>query len=235
GEQGALLMAKQSVKGAGKSGDGDPPVARRSAPRRPLQERGRARFEALLDTVEAMLVDQEPDQIGFYQIAERAGMAAASVYHFFPTKSAVFVALADRYFNHFRQAALEVPEDGDIRAWQDFVRARHRRAVAYYNAHPPAMKLILGAQPFLEIRSEDSSVNKEVSQQALAHIGRRFHLPRLVDPEMKFLISVSLADAVWRISYTEHGCITEPYAAEATRATLAYLHTFLPEALEPRG
>jgi AcrR family transcriptional regulator len=205
------------------------------APRQPLQERGRVRFEALLDTVEAMLADHDPDEIGFYQIAERAGMAAASVYHFFPTKSAVFLALAERYFAHFRQGLDFEAAAHETTTWQSYVRLRQERGVAYYNTHPPAMKLILGAQPFLEIRSEDSSVNKEVSRQAYDQLQRMFYVPFIRDPERKFLIALSIADAIWRISYTEHGYITPDYAAEALQATLAYLRTFLPEVLEPRA
>ncbi len=208
--------------------------ARRTAPRQPLQERGRARFEALLDTVEAMLAEHEPDQIGFYQIAQQAGMPAASVYHFFPTKSAAFLALAERYLNHFRRDAQHPVEAADIGCWQDVIRIRYERAVAYYNAYPPAMKLILGAQPFLEIRSADTTANEDISKHLLEQLRQAFHFPFLAEPEQKFLICLSIADAIWRISFTAHGRITPGYAREATQATLAYMRTFLPEVLEPR-
>jgi len=214
--------------------NGDERAARRSTPRRPLQERGRARFEALLDTVEAMLAENDPDQIGYYEIAERAGMPAATIYHFFPTKSAAFLALAERYLDHFRKAALQPINPGEIDSWQDFVRTGHQRAIEYYNAHPSAMKLILGAQPFLEIRSADSTANEDISRQLLEALRRAFHFPFIRDPEQKFLISLSISDAIWRVSFTQHGRITTDYAREATIASLAYMRTFLPERLEPR-
>ncbi len=209
--------------------------ARRTAPRQPLQERGRARFEALLDTVEVMLAEHEPDQIGFYQIAERAGMPAASVYHFFPTKNAAFLALARRYLDHFRQGARRPIDPAETGSWQDVIRKRHERAVAYYNAHPPAMKLILGVQPFLEIHDADSTANEDISKLLLEDLRRTFHFPYVAGPEQKFLICLSIADAIWRISFAAHRRITPDFAREATRATLAYMRTFLPEVLEPRG
>lgn len=209
-------------------------AGRRAGPRRPLQERGRARYEALLDCVEAMVVERDPTEIGFYEIAEKAGMAAASVYHFFPTKNAMFLALAERYFDHFRRGASVELDAARPSTWQDYFRQRHERAVAYYNANVPAMRLILGAQPFLDIRSVDNLVNKELSRRSYERLGCFFHLPYIVEPERKFLIGLSLADATWRISFTEHGRITPDYSAEATRAVLAYMRTFLPEDLEPR-
>lgn len=212
-----------------------PRLSSRLSPRQPRQDRSRARYEALLDTVEAMLAEQLPEDIGFYQIAERAGMAAASVYHLFPTKGAVFLALAERYFEKFLNGAVFGEKPSNITTWQDYVRERHQRAVAFYNAHPPAMKLILGAQPFLEITSEDSSVNKEVSRRSFEQLSKLFHTPLIENPEQKFLISLSISDAVWRLSFMEHGYITPDYAAQASKAVIAYLRTFLPEDLPLRA
>ena len=215
--------------------DTAPRMSSRLSPRQPRQDRSRARYEALLDTVEAMLVEQLPEDIGFYQIAERAGMAAASVYHLFPTKGAVFLALAGRYFEQFLNGAVFGEKPASITTWQDYVRERHERAIAFYNANPPAMKLILGAQPFLEITSADSSVNKEVSRRSFEQLSTLFHTPLIENPEQKFLISLSISDAVWRLSFMEHGRITPDYAAQASKAVIAYLRTFLPEDLPLRA
>lgn len=227
-----------SAQGASRENESDAPPSRPSshkAPRRPLQARGRVRFDALLDTVEAMLVDQAPDEIGFYEIAERAGMKPASVYHFFPTKSAAFLALAQRYFAHFQEGIAFDDARAASASWQEYMAFRHQRAVDYYNGHLPAMKLILGAQPFLEIGFHDAAVNKVVSQGALDQMRRLFWMPFIRNVENRFLIALSIVDAIWRVSYAEHGRITPDYAAEATTAAIAYLRTFLPETLEPRA
>lgn len=207
---------------------------RRKTPRQPLQERGRARFEALVDALEALLAEQEPDQIGLYQIAERAGMPPASAYHFFPTKNAAFLALAERYLEHFRRTGLQ-PIDVAEGSWQDAFRAGHGRAVAYYNAHPPAMKLLFGAQPLLEISFADNTANQDIANQVLGEFHRAFHLPFIRNPERKFLIGMAIADTIWRISFQENRMITPDYAEEATRATIAYFRTFLPDNLERRA
>jgi AcrR family transcriptional regulator len=209
-------------------------VPRRATPRKPLQQRGRARYEAILDVLESLLAETDWDQIGYYQIVERAGMPAATIYHFFPSRDALVAALADRYFEHFRREAQRFTVDCDFPRWQDFVAAGHRATVEYYNSHSAAMKLILGSQPFMEIHRSDSTTNRIVTDQTLEAFRRMYELPYIQDPHRKFLIGVAIGDAVWRTSLDEHDYITPVYEEEATRAVIAYFRTFLPEDLEPK-
>ncbi|HLZ82234.1 MAG TPA: TetR/AcrR family transcriptional regulator [Caulobacteraceae bacterium] len=207
---------------------------RRTTARKPLQERGRARYEAILDVLEGLLAESDWDQIGYYQIVERAGMPAASIYHFFPSRNALAGALADRYFEHFRQEAQSFTATCNYPRWQDFVAAGHRVTVEYYNSHPAAMKLILGSQPFMEIHRSDSTTNRIITNETVESFRRMYELPYIQDPHRKFLIVLAIGDAVWRTSLDEHGYITPVYEEEATRAVIAYFRTFLPEDLEPK-
>ncbi len=199
-------------------------------PRTPRQERGRARYEALLDAAEALLAEAEIAEIGFYEIVKRAGMPAASAYHFFPAKSAIFMALAERYFAHFIARAARGPSRAHPR-WQDFLGEEHDAAVAYYNSHKGAMKLILGAQPFLELQLADSAANSAVSAQMLERFRAAYAVPPVEGIDNKFLIAVAIADGIWRASFTRFGRIVPSYADEARRALVAYFRTFLPEHL----
>jgi AcrR family transcriptional regulator len=207
---------------------------RRTTPRKPSQERGRARYEAILDVLESLLTENDWNQIGYYQIVEKTGMPAASIYHFFPTKSALFMALADRYFEHFKEASERFSEACNFTRWQDFLASRHASAVEYYNSHHGAMKLILGTQPFTEIRRSDESTNRTIANMILDAFGKTYELPYIQDPQRKFLVAVAIGDAVWRTSFDEHGLVTPVYAEEATRAVIAFCRTFLPEHLELR-
>jgi AcrR family transcriptional regulator len=208
-------------------------IRSRAVPRRPLQERGRVRYEALLDAAEALLSERDLDDIGYYEIVKRAGMPAASAYHFFPTKSAIFMALAERYFEHFVLDATRIPRKAWPH-WQDLLTTMHRRAAAYYNGHKAAMKLILGAQPFLELQQADSSTNHKISAQILETLRAIYELPFIKDAERRFLVAIAISDGIWRSSFSEFGRITPEYQAEGVRAVVAYMRTFLPEHLEPR-
>jgi AcrR family transcriptional regulator len=229
-----MAESRSTGSSAGPAGETRRRAPRRTTPRKPLQERGRARYEAILDVLESLLAETDWDQIGYYQIVERAGMPAATVYHFFPSRDALVAALADRYFEHFRREARRFTVDCDFPRWQDFVAAGHRETVEYYNSHPAAMKLILGSQPFMEIRRSDSTTNRIVTDQTVEAFRRMYELPYIQDPHQKFLIVLAIGDAVWRTSLDEHGYITPAYEEEATRAVIAYFRTFLPENLEPK-
>jgi AcrR family transcriptional regulator len=228
------LTARGETDHSHKTEGAEKRAPRRTKPRKPLQERGRARYEAILDVLESLLAETDWDQIGYYQIVERANMPAASIYHFFPTKSALFMALAERHLEHFRAESQAFSETCSFPRWQDFIASRQAGAVKYYNTHRAAMKLILGAQPFMEIRQSDSSTNRIISNQMLESFRRMYELPYLQDPHRKFLVAMAIADAVWRTSFDEHGHITPVYEEEATRAVIAFCRTFLPEDLEPK-
>lgn len=228
------MAAKDDTGLSGADGKAAKRPPRRTTPRKPLQDRGRARYETILDVLESLLTETDWDQVGYYKIVERAGMPAASIYHFFPTKSALFMALAERYLEHFRSESRAFSESCNFPRWQEFIAARQKLAVEYYNTHRAAMKLILGTQPFLEIRRSDSSTNRVISDQIIGSFRRMYELPYIQDPDRKFLVVMAIGDAVWRTSFEEHGYITPVYAEEATRAVIAYCRTFLPEELEPK-
>ena len=187
----------------------------------------------MLDAAEALLSEHQVDEIGYYEIVKRAAMPAASAYHFFPTKSAIFMALAERYFEHFISEATKVPRQRWPH-WQELIATMHRNAADYYNGHKAAMKLILGAQPFLEVQQADSSTNRKISAQIHEELRTKYELPFIKDAERRFLVAIAISDGIWRSSFSESGRITPEYEAEGVRAVVAYMRTFLPEHLEPR-
>jgi len=206
----------------------------RGGGRKPSQARGRARVEALLDVVELMMAESDIEQIGYYDIVSRAKMSPASVYHFLPTKRSIFEALASRYFKDFidktgRPVELDAPEK-----WQSLVETSIEQGVSYYNAHPPAMRLILGAHPFLEIRLADNAANIKISSDFYRKMEDYYVLPHIPNVEIRYLTALSIGDAVCRASYNLNNYITAEFAAEAKRAVVAYYRTFLPEHLERR-
>ncbi len=70
--------------------------SRAPAPRTPQQERGAQRIEQLLDAAEAVIAEVGVEGASVQAIAERAGASMGSLYHFFPGKDALVLALAER-------------------------------------------------------------------------------------------------------------------------------------------
>jgi AcrR family transcriptional regulator len=76
-------------------------VAQRSAPR---QERSRARQLALLAAAEAIVVEVGVDGLKMRELARRANLPIASVYHYYPSAAAIIHGLARQYFDTMRAA-----------------------------------------------------------------------------------------------------------------------------------
>lgn len=213
----------------------EPPTGRRNVrPRAPRRGRGVVRYVALVDATEALLQENSTDDVGLYQIAERASVPPASVYHFFPTKEAAFLAVAQRYLEGFGQLGRKPIPASALDNWQTLMAWDHREAVAYYNAHPPALKLFLGGYGGVETRQADREYNEKAAKTLYNRFNRFFHMPFLRDADTKFHITLEILDAVWRISYLRSGVITEPFYEEALAACTAYCRLFLPERTELR-
>lgn len=211
------------------------PPAQAAAPvrKRALQERGLVRYNRLLDAADALLVAHEIEEVGLYQIAKMAQVPPASAYHFFPTPGAVLVALAERYHQRFEQIGSEV-DARSVRSWQAMLKLRLGEAVRIYNASLPICKLFLGAHTTRELVQSEAGFNELVAKRMLVFYGRFFHMPRIGDSERKFLVMLTLVDAVWSLSFTRHRMITPEFEEEALAVAIAYCRTFLPETIEPR-
>jgi AcrR family transcriptional regulator len=70
--------------------------------RAPQQERGQRRVDSILDAAEQVIAEVGVDAATTNAIAERAGASMGSLYHFFPGKDAIVLALARRYAERMR-------------------------------------------------------------------------------------------------------------------------------------
>lgn len=64
--------------------------------RAPTQKRSRERVDAILATATAMIAETGSDALRMSDLAQRAGISIGSLYQYFPDKSAVVHALAER-------------------------------------------------------------------------------------------------------------------------------------------
>lgn len=207
---------------------------RREGPRTPSRGRGVARYGALLDATDALLQVENPDTIGLYQIAEQAGVPPASVYHFFPTKEAAYVALAERYLEGLMEVHRAPIEARLLGGWQDLLQIDFRRAMEFYNARPPMNKILYGGYGGIEARNIDKLFSLKLANAHYDRLDRIFHMPFMSSPGSFFENRLGILDALWSISVRRYGSITEEYLLEAQRACAAYTLVYLPQYLEPR-
>ena len=79
--------------------------------RRPVQQRSRDRLKKILDVAASRIALHGSDQLKMSDVAESAGISIASLYQYFPDKSAVVRALAEQYNAQSRQCIEEALQD----------------------------------------------------------------------------------------------------------------------------
>jgi AcrR family transcriptional regulator len=209
---------------------------RAKQPRRPLQKRSRERFKALLDATDALLEVSDVSEVGLYGIAEQANVPPGSVYHFFPTKEAAFVALAERYLEQlYRLTRLAPPDLDQIRNWPDLFRVGSLKVMDFYNSNPVMLKLFFGSAISPEIRHRDAVYVEALSASGYDWMNTFFEMPYIPDAERKFSVVWSIFDGVTKTSYERHGKMTMEFHREQMEAIIGYCRTFLPEVIPLRS
>lgn len=210
-------------------------AARPTAPRKPVRKRSRERYERLLDATESLLSAQDAGSVGLYDIAKQASVPPASVYHFFPTKEAAFVALAERFLVQLNAATHILPLDHrKIEHWSDIFIMVTDRLITFYNDHPVLLKLFFGSGLTPDIRRRDMDYINSLSESGYAWMNRYFVMPYIPDPEMKFAIIYAIYDGITCASYERHGRVTDEFRDGLIAAVLAYCRTFLPDVIPLR-
>ncbi|WP_419897060.1 TetR/AcrR family transcriptional regulator [Roseomonas sp. USHLN139] len=209
---------------AGKDAAEEP---RAETPRQPQRARGHARFETLLNAADQLLREQPAATISLQDVARLAEAPLASVYHYFPNPTALFLGLAQRYvlaFDTLYASPVErIPDN-----WPALCRILWSRARQFYEENPAAMRLFLGPDVGLKIREADLESNNRLGRRQHDLVQRHFHIPD--DPELlrRFALSITISDSIWSLSYIRHGGITDAMAREAADAREAYLALYIP-------
>jgi AcrR family transcriptional regulator len=210
-------------------------VRSKGGPRKPSRGLGVVRFNALVDATEKLLCEYNPEDIGIYQIAEAADAPTASAYHFFPTRDAAFLALAERYLATLVGLAAAPVEAAALRSWQDLFEIDSRRTMEFYNNNLPAMKIFYSGFGSTAVREADIGFTKSIAGSVYRRMDSVFHMPLLKDAPRVYHIGLAITDAIWAISFQQHGEITSKYFQEGLAACEAYHRLYLPAHVEPRS
>jgi AcrR family transcriptional regulator len=174
------------------AGDGDP--AETAEPRRlPSQQRSRERVERMLQAASDLIAAHGSDALKMREVAERAGVPIGSLYQFFPDKSAVIRALAERYTRESRACIAEALSE--VRTGQDLSRAFGELVDTYYRlflSEPVIRDIWSGTQADKALRAlelEDSRASARLLTQALLR----------VEPQRDAGATEKLAFLVWQL------------------------------------
>lgn len=199
------------------------------------QARGRQRIEKILDAADTMLRQREDADVTLQAVAAEASLPPASIYHYFPSSQALMLELARRHLGAFeRLAAAHAPDHARLRDWTELTRQHCTRALAFYHAHPVAMRLLLGPETGWQIRSVDLATNRRIGRIQYDRLRSHFIVAESTALAEAFPVSMTVGDAIWALSFAQHGEVTPELAEESLRARLAYLRLYVGEHVEKR-
>jgi AcrR family transcriptional regulator len=197
--------------------------------------RGRIRMERILDAADSMLRQRDEADVSLQEVAARADLPPASLYHYFSSSQALMLELAKRYLNAFEMLAREDLDPERIETWSDLSRLHCERALKFYHDHPVAMRLFLGPETGWQIRSADLATNHRIGRIQYDRLLAHFVVAGSETLANAFAVSMTIGDAVWALSFARHGDVTPEMAAESLRARLAYLRLYVGEHVEKRA
>jgi len=139
----------------------------------PIQQRSRERVERMLAAARDLIAERGSDAMKMGEVAERAGVSIGSLYQFFPDKSAIIRALAER-FTAENRACIDVELAG-VSDQRGLLAAFARLVDTYYAiclAEPVMRDIWSGTQVDKTLR-ELELADSRASADALAHVWRR--------------------------------------------------------------
>ncbi|MGX5831181.1 TetR family transcriptional regulator [Mesorhizobium sp. 43Arga] len=172
--------------------------------RKPKQERSRERIDAILSTTMRLIGEKGIDAVTMKEVGALAGGPIATVYHYFPNKSAILAMLYERFSELSRARLTDIL--ADVREAKDVIAAADRLLDDYLGrvAGDPAIQDLQNA-----IQADKALKNLDIAETR--HQARMFcdHVTALIEPgkheqfERMVLLIFQLAGGVVRLALAE--------------------------------
>ncbi|MCU0525845.1 MAG: TetR/AcrR family transcriptional regulator, partial [Elainella sp. Prado103] len=196
--------------------------------RQPKQTRSQERVHHILDVAERLFIELGYEQTTTRSIATEAEVPVGSLYQFFPDKTAIVRALANRYFEQeyrmFVQLHAEVSQD-EIATYVD----RMIDAFGQFAEDHPGYRAVLGQLIDLMTVADASQMN-EYDQLILAGLINFLSQrnPGLSATRCELIATTvfKVANELLWLSWTRDRSERQDWIAEAKRMITAYLQTY---------
>jgi AcrR family transcriptional regulator len=191
------------------------------------RKRGRERRKLLLKATYELLCVRPVEDISFRDIADKAGVPEGSAYHFFANRFDVFSALAEELSDQFIEAHRRKVPPSRRRSWQALAEHLVDVGAKVYAKNPPARQLLIGGKTPPEVKQADRINDRSVGNVMHEVFAEHFELPESDEMRNAFYYFIEITDLIFTLSVIEHGEITPAMLAEAKRAGIGYLGTYL--------
>ncbi|WP_246679794.1 TetR/AcrR family transcriptional regulator [Mesorhizobium sp. B2-4-2] len=172
--------------------------------RRPKQERSRERIDAILSTTMRLIGEKGIDAVTMKEVGALAGGPIATVYHYFPNKSAILAMLYERFSEESRARFGEII--AEISGLEDVTAAADRMIEDYYRrvADNPAIQDLQNAiQADKALQNLDIAETRHQAKMFCDHVAPMLRPDRREDFARVVFLIFQLAGGVVRLALTQ--------------------------------
>lgn len=240
-EQGAGMQAVRK-RGAVKRGTRPPAAAPSATPRRPQQERGQRRVDAILDAAAALVAADGIAGVTMHRVAQHSGTTIGSMYHFFPDREAVLRTLALRHTQALRALTAQTERETATH-WSRLSTAEAVDRflgpfLSYVDRHPDLLPLGRFARSCGWNADREAEMDRLVTRLAEAVVASRSQAASPAELRVRALTMTAMVEGVMGVAAGQAAASGDaPTVAavrqELRRALVAYLDYPRPTATEP--
>ncbi|WP_144222786.1 TetR/AcrR family transcriptional regulator [Mesorhizobium amorphae] len=191
--------------------------------REPTQKRSRERVERMLAVASALIAEKGSDALRMGEVAEKAGVSIGSLYQFFPDKSAIIRALADRYQKESETCISEAL--AEVRDRKGLEKAFSELVDIYYG--------IFLAEPVMRDIWSGTQADKALRELELAHsranAGMLLAVLKRLRPDEDAAALETSAFLIWQLGEATMRLAVSVDRAEGDRLVTAYKRMALSE------
>jgi AcrR family transcriptional regulator len=198
--------------------------------RLPQQARSRQRVDRILDAAAQVFEEVGYEAASTELIAMRADTSIGSLYRFFPDKSAIVYALAERYAEQMRVLFATKFNPSTVhsplaKVVSDTVDAFDE----FYTTQPSCRAIMLQSRVSAELQAVNKRVDREIVTQMEAFFALRQPPMEPKQRSLAALVSVEIAGALQLLSLAQEDELRRQIVAETKQVLTRYLQPLFPD------
>ncbi|WP_171499034.1 TetR/AcrR family transcriptional regulator [Acinetobacter junii] len=192
------------------------------------QQRQIEKTNQILDCMESLLKEKDPDEITLNEISKITGIGLPSIYYHFPNKNSILVALTERVHELWREN-IRAYNVSNTESWQDLIFQILWIGANYLNNNSFVPKLMLSSSAPAETKTVDTN---QISNLAVTIMDKLDHYYEGINKDRyteKMMIAMYILDGIWKNAFLQHNSIPYEIVKESQKAIVSYLRCYFPE------
>lgn len=130
----------------------------------PQQERSRERVAAILAAASRLLTEYGFDALNTRQIAATAKLPPGLLYHYFPSKTAIVMELAEQFVQPLRQELAQLLANAKAGAWREAIFQLVAKLTAVYRGDQAGVGILQALQSDPDLRQFNRRMNEQFAR-----------------------------------------------------------------------